>query len=197
MEKNINRYFVVYKPYNMLSQFSTEQEGDLTLRALGNLPIDVYPVGRLDKDSEGLLILTNDKLLNNRLLHPQAGHEREYYAQVEGNPEKADLSKLSKGVNIKGYDTKPCKARLLQEEPNFAPRVPHIRVRLSIPDSWISISLTEGKNRQVRKMTAAIGFPTLRLVRVRIGNLKLGNMQPMEVKELNKEQIYTALFGNK
>lgn len=189
------RYFLVYKPYNMLSQFSDVPEGTPTLKELFNFPPDIYPVGRLDKDSEGLLILTNDKVLNNRLLHPHFEHEREYWVQVEGIPTKESLQKLAKGVVIQDYKTKPAKASLFNTPPALPDRNPPIRYRKNVPDSWISLSLTEGKNRQVRKMTAAVGFPTLRLVRSRIGGVQLGKMQPGDVKEVNGDELYKKLFN--
>ena len=169
------KYFAVYKPYGMLSQF-TDTSGRQTLSDLYNFPKDVYPVGRLDMDSEGLLLLTNDKSLTDYLLNPKSMHEKEYYVQVEGNPTKEALKQLRAGVIIEKKKTLPAKAKLI-DEPGFPPRVPPIRVRKTIPTSWISLIITEGRNRQVRKMTAAIGFPTLRLVRVRIKNILLRNMQ--------------------
>lgn len=189
------RYFIIYKPYNMLSQFSEVPEGTPTLKELGVLPEDVYPVGRLDKDSEGLLLITNDTQLNHRLLNPKFEHEREYWVQVEGTPTKEALNKLENGVEIQGYKTKAAKTKILAAIPNLPERNPPIRFRKNVPDTWLSLSLHEGKNRQVRKMTAAVGFPTLRLVRVRIEGLKLGDMQPGDVRELGKDFIYKKLFN--
>lgn len=181
----------------MLPQFSDDQ-GRPTLGQLHNFPKDVYPVGRLDMDSEGLLILTNDKKMNSRLLNPKNEHSRIYWAQVEGEIDQEALSELEKGVTIrinkKDYKTLPAKAKIL-ETPNLPERNPPIRFRKSVPDSWLELTLIEGKNRQVRKMTASVGFPTLRLVRAGISELKLGNMQPGEVKELGKGDIYPKLFG--
>lgn len=190
-------YYLIYKPFNMLSQFSSE--GDrATLAQLGNFPKDVYPLGRLDADSEGLLILTNDKELNHRLLNPKFKHQRTYWAQVDGAITPEAVQKLSQGVIItvdgKAYKTLPAQAKLLSDEPVLPERVPPIRFRKSIPTSWVELTLHEGKNRQVRKMTAAVGFPTLRLVRVAIGKLILGRMQPGEVRKLTKKEIVEGVF---
>ena len=184
---NQKRYFLLNKPYGVLTQF-TDDENRPTLASLYNFPKDVYPVGRLDMDSEGLLLLTNDKPLTDYLLNPKQKHEREYYAQVEGIPTKDALQKLCVGVVIEGKKTLPAKAKLI-DDPNFPPRIPPIRERKNIPTSWISLALIEGRNRQVRKMTAAVGFPTLRLVRVRIENLFLGNLKVGEVKEISEKEI--------
>jgi 23S rRNA pseudouridine2457 synthase len=135
-------------------------------------------------DSEGLILLTNDKKLNFYLLNPQNAHEREYFAQVEGIPKQSDLGKLEKGVIIEGRKTLPARAKLLNPAPEVPERIPPIRERKNIPTSWISLRLIEGKNRQVRKMTAHIGFPTLRLIRVSIGKIKLGSLRPGQVKEI-------------
>lgn len=186
MKKTL-KYFAINKPYGVLSQF-TDKEGRRTLKSLFNFPKDVYPVGRLDMDSEGLLILTNDKFLTNYLLNPKNKHEREYFVQVEGIPTPEALQKLSDGLIIEGRKTLPAKVKLI-EEPDFPPRIPPIRERKTIPTSWISITLIEGRNRQVRKMTAAVGFPTLRLVRVRIKNILLGKLKFGEVRELTESEI--------
>ncbi len=176
------KYFIINKPYGVLTQFTDEQNRP-TLASLYHFPKDVYPVGRLDMDSEGLLLLTNDKSLTDYLLNPKHNHEREYFSQVEGIPNKEALQKLCNGIVIEGKKTLPAKARLI-DAPNFSPRIPPIRERKSIPTSWISLTLIEGRNRQVRKMTAAVGLPTLRLVRVRIENLFLDDLKIGEVKEL-------------
>jgi len=153
------------------------------------VPRDVYPVGRLDYDSEGLLILTNDPSLNHRLLNPKFSHEREYWVQVEGAMNDTDIKRLQSGVtiNIDGnnYDTKPCKAVIYKIPPVVPDRDPPIRFRKNVPTTWIKLVLTEGKNRQVRKMTAKIGFPTLRLIRYRIGGITIDGLQPGDMKELN------------
>ncbi len=159
----MNRYFIIYKPYQVLSQFS--DAGDKkTLKDFFKVPIDAYPVGRLDYDSEGLLLLTNDTKLNHRLLNPLFAHERTYHVQVDGNISQQAIEKLAAGVDItvdgKIYHTKKCRATLFPIAPLVPDRNPPIRFRKSIPAPWISLTLTEGKNRQVRKMTAAVGYPT-------------------------------------
>ncbi|KAB2847198.1 MAG: pseudouridine synthase [Melioribacteraceae bacterium] len=181
------QYFIINKPYGVLSQF-TDSDGRSTLKDLYNFPIDVYPIGRLDMDSEGLLILTNDKALTDYLLNPKHKHEKEYYVQVEGIPTKEALKKLEQGVIIEGKKTLPAKAKLIND-PNLPPRVPPIRERKNIPTSWISLTITEGRNRQVRKMTAAVGFPTLRLVRVRIKNIVIENLKSGEVRAMTNKEI--------
>lgn len=193
----MSRYFLVYKPFNMLSQFS--KEGDkATLQDLAfYFPRDVYPVGRLDADSEGLLLLTNDKQLNNKLLNPKFQHKRTYWIQVEGQFSEEAQATLEQGVAIsvdgKSYQTLPCQVEIFNQEPNLPPRNPPIRFRQHIPTFWIAITLYEGKNRQVRKMTAAVGFPTLRLVRWAIENLTAEAMQPNEVRELSQREVYQNL----
>lgn len=182
-----NKYFKIFKPYGYLSQF-TDTEGRRTLTDLYNFPNNVYPVGRLDMDSEGLLILTDDKSLTDHLLNPKNHHEKEYYVQVEGIPTEIALSNLSNGVIIEGKKTLPAKVKLIKD-PNFPPRVPPIRERKSIPVTWLSITITEGRNRQVRKMTASVGYPTLRLVRVRIKNLLLGDLNVGKVRELKLNEV--------
>jgi 23S rRNA pseudouridine2457 synthase len=158
----------------------------------------VYPVGRLDEDSEGLLILTNDERLNHRLLNPSFAHEREYFAQVDGAITTEAIEQLKSGVEInvngKMYKTQKCKVELFKDEPAVAERNPPIRFRKEIPAPWIKMILTEGKNRQVRKMTAKVGFPTLRLIRYRIEEIELGNLQPGKMIELPQKTIYKKLF---
>ncbi len=193
----MNHYFIIYKPYLVLSQFSSVEEKK-TLADFFDVPKDVYPVGRLDHDSEGLLILTNDKELNYRLLDPKFAHEREYWVQVDGAVTLQAIEQLRKGVTIhndgKNYFTKPCTVSLFDKDPVLPERKPPIRFRNEIPAPWIKLILTEGKNRQVRKMTARVGFPTLRLVRYRIETITLGNMQPGEMISLNKSIVYQKLF---
>ncbi|MCS6989084.1 MAG: pseudouridine synthase [Chloroherpetonaceae bacterium] len=172
-----------HKPFGALSQFTPDGSRHRTLAEFG-FPKSVYPLGRLDADSEGLLLLSDEKRLNAKLLLPENAHRRVYWAQVERVPSPLDLTRLANGVVIQGYKTKPCKARLI-EPPNLPERHPPIRFRKSVPTSWIELELTEGKNRQVRRMTAAIGFPTLRLVRVQIGNFKLGDLKQGEWKILS------------
>jgi 23S rRNA pseudouridine2457 synthase len=190
------QYYIIYKPFNVLCQFE-DTEGRPTLKSLYDFPKDVYAVGRLDMDSEGLLLLTNDKSLNHKLLNPNFQHEREYWVQVEGIITEEALSTLSKGVTLnidgKTYHTLPAKANKLPSDVKVQERNPPIRFRKSVPDSWLSLKLVEGKNRQVRKMTAAVGFPTLRLIRVAIEKLSLGEMSVGEVKQLSKEEVYEKL----
>ena len=193
----MNRYFLIYKPYLVLSQFSADGDKQ-TLKHYFDVPRDVYPVGRLDYDSEGLLLLTNDTRLNHRLLHPSFAHEREYLVQVDGAITTAALATLQAGVTIqpdgKPYVTRTCKATLLDPPPVVADRNPPIRFRKEIPAPWISLILTEGKNRQVRRMTAAVGFPTLRLIRYRMEALTLGTLQPGQMLPLSQATVYKKLF---
>lgn len=181
-------YLAFNKPYGILSQFTSEKM-DETL-ANFNLPKDVYACGRLDKDSEGLLLLTNDGVLIERLLNPNNDKVKTYWVQVEKIPSLKDLEKLAAGVMIGDYQTKPCKALILEPQPIVPDRNPPIRTRLTVPTCWIEIKLTEGKNRQVRRMTAAIGFPTLRLIRKKIGKLELGTLAPGEFFEVDKKEIF-------
>lgn len=194
----MNYYYIIHKPYLVLSQF-TSQDGKATLADYFDVPKDVYPLGRLDYDSEGLLILTNDKQLNHRLLNPQFEHEREYWVQVDGAINQDAIAALENGLDIqvdgKLHHTKKCKAYIFNEAPNVAERNPPIRYRKSIPTPWISISLKEGKNRQVRKMTAKVGFPTLRLIRYRIEKLSLDLLAPGEMRILTQKEIYKSLFN--
>jgi 23S rRNA pseudouridine2457 synthase len=194
----MHRYFIIYKPYQVLSQFTSE-EGKQTLKAFFHVPADVYPVGRLDYDSEGLLLLTNDASLNHRLLNPSFAHEREYWVQVDGDISEKALHELRTGVSISidgaKYKTRSCKATRFTNTPAVPDRNPPIRYRKDIPTSWIKLVLTEGKNRQVRKMTAQTGFPTLRLIRYRIGGITLDGLLPGEMREMNKNDIYKQLFG--
>jgi 23S rRNA pseudouridine2457 synthase len=196
----MNTYFIIYKPYQVLSQFSSV-EGKRTLADFFKVPRDVYPVGRLDDDSEGLLLLSNDPLLNNRLLNPKFSHEREYWVQVDGAIHFDAIMQLQRGVNInidgKMYTTQPCRATIFKEEPILPERNPPIRYRKVIPAPWISLILQEGKNRQVRKMTAQVGFPTLRLVRYRIEQLTLSDMQPGDICQLTQTEVYQKLFHGK
>ncbi len=158
-----------HKPYGVLTQFTPEPGSAHRTLAEFGFPPGVYPLGRLDADSEGLLLLGDEPALNARLLQPSRGHGRCYWVQVERVPSPESLRTLERGVTIQGHRTLPCRAALLDPPPDVPPRDPPIRVRRNIPDAWISLELTEGKNRQVRRMTAIIGHPTLRLIRVRIG----------------------------
>lgn len=204
MTKNVNettnyRYFAVYKPFQVLCQF-TPESGNKCLKDIFDLPKDVYPVGRLDYDSEGLLIITNDNYLIKNVLEPEYAHRRTYLVQVEGTINNEAISKLQNGIEIsingKIYKTKSAAEVKHIEAPQLPERVPPIRFRKSVPDTWISLTLTEGKNRQVRKMTAAAGFPTLRLVRYSIEGINIYKMNPGDVIEYSKEEIYKLLRIN-
>lgn len=189
-------YYLIYKPYGILSQF-TREGNHKSLADLGfNFPKDVYPVGRLDHDSEGLLLLTNDNFLKTRLLEPKFKQEKTYWAQVDNEINEEALVKLSKGVKIKhkgkDYQTLACYTKKL-EVPLIPDRDPPIRVRKNIPTSWVEITITEGKNRQVRKMTAAVGFPTLRLIRVGIGALTKRHLEGSQIKRINQKEVYAIL----
>lgn len=192
------KYYIIYKPYQVLSQF-TSADDKPCLKDIFSVEKDVYPVGRLDYDSEGLLILTNDTSLNHRLLHPKFIHEREYLAQCEGLITDKAIQELTTGVpiqvNRKPYHTRPCRARIWNEPSGIPDRNPPIRFRKNIPTSWIKLILTEGKNRQVRKMLAYTGFPVLRLIRYRIEGTDIKGMQPGDIKSLSRQTIYHQLFG--
>jgi 23S rRNA pseudouridine2457 synthase len=170
------------KPYGVLSQFTKDGSKNRTLSEFG-FPKNVFPIGRLDADSEGLLLLSDEPRFNHQLLNPVHGHEREYWVQVERRPTPEALKTLEQGVIIQGRKTLPCSVDLLVPQPAVPPREPPIRLRKTVPDYWISLLLIEGKNRQVRRMTAAVGHPTLRLLRVRIADLSLGNLASGEWKE--------------
>jgi 23S rRNA pseudouridine2457 synthase len=179
----------LHKPYGVLSQFTPEPGSKWRTLAEFKLPAGVYALGRLDADSEGLLLLSDERALNFKLLDPANAHGREYWAQVEGIPSADALARLERGgIAIDDYKTLPCRARLIEPAPAIAPRVPPIRVRKSIPDCWLSLELTEGKNRQVRRMTAAVGHPTLRLLRARIGQFALGDLAPGTWRELTEAE---------
>jgi 23S rRNA pseudouridine2457 synthase len=191
----MHQYYIIYKPFNVLSQF-TSQEGKQTLKDYFNVPRNVYPVGRLDYDSEGLLILTNDRKLTDALLNPLFAHEREYWIQVEGEIDQAAIQTLVQGVTItvdgKSYKTKTCKAEKFSVSPEVGERTPPIRARKNIPTSWIRLILTEGKNRQARKMTAKAGFPTLRLIRYRIEKVTIEGLCPGEMRMISREELTTG-----
>ena len=192
-------YYLIYKPYQVLSQF-TSSDGKLCLKDILNVPKDVYPVGRLDYDSEGLLLLTNDTSINHQLLHPKFAHARTYWVQVDGLITNDAIESLSTGVTIsvdgKTYETKKAVLKILSDSLLVPERNPPIRVRKSIPTSWISIQLTEGKNRQVRKMFASVGFPVVRLIRSQIGQFSIAQMQPADCLSLSFEEVQNALFVN-
>ena len=173
-----------HKPYGVLTRFTPDGSSHRTLAEFG-LPKNVYPLGRLDADSEGLLLLSDEPGLNTFLLDPAAGHPRTYWAQVERVPSEEALQKLSRGVVIAGHPTLPCRAWKLDPAPTVPSRNPPIRFRKNVPDSWIGLELIEGKNRQVRKMTATIGHPTLRLIRVMIGKLALDDLAAGRWKTLS------------
>ncbi len=175
------------KPYGVLSQFTPDGSPNRPLAEFG-FPANVYPIGRLDADSEGLLLLSDEASLNHRLLHPRNEHEREYWVEVERIPTDDALAALRKGVVIQGRKSLPCTARRLEPQPEMPPRNPPIRFRKNVPTCWLALELVEGKNRQVRRMTAAVGHPTLRLVRVRIGRFELGRLASGSWIELNAEQ---------
>lgn len=175
------------KPFGVLSQFTKETQRQRTLADF-NFPKEVYPIGRLDADSEGLLLLSNEGDLNQRLLNPRHAHPREYWAQVERIPDSLALQKLRQAISIQGRDTLPCEAWILEPPPDIAPRDPPIRFRKTVPTCWLGLQLIEGKNRQVRRMTAAIGHPTLRLIRMRIGRFQLRNLLPGVWRKLNDQE---------
>jgi len=176
-----------HKPYGILSTFTSENSPHRTLAGFG-FPREVYAIGRLDADSEGLLLLSDEAALNDALLHPRHAHAREYWAEIERTPSAEALRELARGVVIEGRRTRPCRTWVLEPQPSIASRVPPIRVRKSIPTCWIGLELIEGRNRQVRRMTAAIGHPTLRLLRVRIGGFRLGNLAPGTWRELTSQE---------
>jgi 23S rRNA pseudouridine2457 synthase len=185
------------KPFGVLSQFTDDGSANRTLAEFG-FPPRVYPIGRLDADSEGLLLLSDEPALNARLLHPRHNHARIYWAQVEGVPTPEDLARLSRGIVVQGRKTLPCRAWMLEPQPEVPPRHPPIRARKTVPDCWIALGLVEGKNRQARRMTAAAGYPTLRLLRVQIGNfaprdLRAGQWRALEKAE--RELVFVKPSG--
>lgn len=184
-----------HKPYGVLCQYTPDQPGQRTLADFG-FPKNVYPLGRLDMDSEGLLLLSDEPGLNDQLLHPRNAHPRTYLVQVEGIPDPAAILKLSDGsLVIRGHRCLPCEVSIPTPRPNFPPRDPPIRVRREIPDTWIRIRLTEGKNRQVRRMTAAIGHPTLRLIRTEIGNYPDPTHNSGTWRKMDLEERFLACIG--
>jgi 23S rRNA pseudouridine2457 synthase len=196
----MHQYYIVNKPFQVLSQF-TSPEGKRSLKDFFPVPPDCYPVGRLDFDSEGLLILTNDTALNYRLLDPRFEHDREYWVQVEGALPAAAMRQLETGVTItvdgKPYRTRASIVEVFKTTPPVPDRHPPIRYRARITTTWIRMVLREGKNRQVRKMTARVGFPTLRLIRWRIEGLDLQGLGPGEMKTLTERDIYSLLFAER
>lgn len=180
------KYYAFHKPYGILSQFTSDRPEE-TLSVF-KLPKNIYAAGRLDKDSEGLLLLTNDGDFINKLLNPKNEKTKTYHVQVENIPNQEALEQFRNGLLIEDYKTKKAKIKII-DDPNYPPRIPPIRERKTIPTCWLEVEIVEGKNRQVRKMTAKIGHPTLRLIRVKIGNLKLENLKPGEFREINKAEI--------
>ncbi|KYC42993.1 pseudouridine synthase [Scytonema hofmannii PCC 7110] len=189
---NSHRYIIFNKPYGVLCQFTQDTPDRSTLKDYIDIP-DVYPVGRLDWDSEGLLLLTSHGQLQHRLSDPRFGHERTYWVQVERIPDAAALIQLEEGVVIQNYRTRRAKVRMLLAEPDLPERNPPIRFRKNVPTAWLEMTLTEGKNRQVRRMTAFIGFPTLRLVRVSINHLNLDGLQPGQWRDLTSDELKILL----
>jgi len=175
------------KPYGVLSQFTSNSSPNRTLAEFG-FPKGIYPIGRLDADSEGLLLLSDEAPLNERLLHPKKAHKRTYWAQVERFPDAAAIHRLERGILIQGYKTFPCKVRVLDPQPEIEPRDPPIRFRKNVPDTWIELVLVEGKNRQIRRMTAAVGHPTLRLIRVAIGKFEMTDLASGKWRELTRSE---------
>jgi 23S rRNA pseudouridine2457 synthase len=178
-----------YKPYGVLTQF-TDREGRPTLADFIDVP-EIYAAGRLDMDSEGLLLLTNYAPLKTRLMEPKFEHPRTYWAQVEGQAEEAALQNLRKGVVIQGYKTKPIQARILPSYPDLPPRDPPVTPHRDQNSMWLEMTLTEGKNRQVRRMTAAVGLPTLRLIRVKVGEIGLEGLELGEWRALTEKERAT------
>lgn len=188
MNKRGNWHCILFfKPFGVLSHF-TGDPGQQTLASYGPFPRDVYAAGRLDADSEGLLLLTNDHRVQQRLTDPVFAHPRTYCVQVEHVPSGASLEKLRTGVVVEGRLTLPAEVRLLPDEPQFPPRPVPIRVRKAIPTAWLEITLREGRNRQVRRMTATVGHPTLRLVRTGIGVLQISGLAPGEAREITLQE---------
>lgn len=185
-----------HKPYGVVSQFTEDGSPWRTLKEFG-FPRGVYPVGRLDAESEGLLLLSDEGLLVDQLLHPRHGHSRRYWAQVERIPTSEALSQLVAGVKVGEYQTLPCKAWMLDPQPEVPPRNPPIRERKTVTDCWIALELKEGKNHQVRRMTAAVGHPTLRLIRVMIGEFEIGTLESGQWREANMEDRQRVLAGTK
>jgi len=187
-EGQSQHYILFHKPFGVLSQFTSEG-GRRSLSEFGPFPGNVYAAGRLDVESEGLLLLTNDNALKHRLTEPRYRHSRTYLVQVERIPGKDSLDRLQHGIVIEGRRTQPAEIRLQDSEPVLPPRPVPIRFRKNVPTAWLEITLREGRNRQVRKMTAAVGHPTLRLIRTKIGNLGIEGLKPGEWRGLTEQEI--------
>lgn len=191
-----DRYLLFHKPYDVLSQFTDEKSPTHRYTLKDFIPVsDVYPVGRLDRDSEGLMLLTSNGQLQHWLTDPRFHHPRTYLVQVERIPDEAALERLRRGVMIQNYQTRPAQVTLLSSEPDLPPRDPPIRFRKSVPTAWLEMTLTEGRNRQVRRMTATVGFPTLRLVRVAIAHLRLDGLEPGQWRDLTPTELKPLLKG--
>jgi len=189
----VKRYLLFHKPYDVLTQF-TPEPGSAARTLKDFIPVPgIYPAGRLDRDSEGLLLLTNDGWLQHQLTDPRFAHAKTYWAQIEGIPSADVLYQLACGVNLRDFRTRTAQVRLLAVEPPLPPRDPPIRYRAHIPTAWLELIITEGKNRQVRRMTAAVGHPTLRLVRTAIGPLPLGELAPGHYRELTPQELRQLL----
>jgi 23S rRNA pseudouridine2457 synthase len=189
--KNMHRYVIFHKPYGVLSQF-TPEDGARSLAEF-DLPKNIYPAGRLDKDSEGLLLLTNNGPLIEKLLNPKNEKQKTYWVLVERVPSEESLDKMRQGLKIEDYYTRPCSVKIIDPQPLVPPRDPPVRSRKTVQDVWLEVKITEGKNRQVRKMTAAIGHPTLRLIRLAIANLELSDLALGEWKELDEKSLFNFL----
>lgn len=192
-------YYIIYKPYKMISQFTSTHKKKC-LDSLGFIfPKDVYSLGRLDENSEGLLILSNDKSLNFKLLNPEFEHKRIYHVQLQGIITSEAMKQMETGVTIAleagAYHTKPCKVKKIKQPENLPLRAHPVSENL--PTSWIELTLTEGKFHQVRKMTAGVGFPCIRLIRIAIEDIRLEQMQPGDVRELKQDAVYKKLFISK
>jgi len=182
------RYYILNKPYQVLSRFTADGSTYRTIKDIIDVPKDVYPVGRLDRDTEGLLFLTNDPRVNKALLHPNRHVEKTYWAQVEGLVDDAKLLPIREGMTIslkgKKHNCRPAEVRIIEQPERLWDRIPPIRYRKEIPTSWVELTLTEGKNRQVRKMLAGCGYPVLRLIRTRIGGRNLADLGPGGIVEV-------------
>jgi 23S rRNA pseudouridine2457 synthase len=179
------------KPYGVLCQFTDRSDPPRPTLAGFGLPAGLYPAGRLDHDSEGLLLLTDDGMLVHRITDPRHKLRKTYWVQVEGTPTASQLDALRRGVALKDGSTRPALAHLLDPPPGLWPRVPPVRRRKTVPDAWIALTITEGRNRQVRRMTAAVGLPTLRLVRVAIGPWTLDDLAPGVWHEVDPQAART------